>query len=756
MPTTNAAKRFLELLLIASTGCLIAAAKPSPGGERAVPIELQAFGALSGPVQSFGINSRAALLAASRRIDANGGVRLADGSVGHFKISYADDHCKPDDGIALLRAAAASDAIAVIGPSCSSVAEPLYGVLQRNAHDTTDSGLRIPVFTDGATKANLARISEWAFRNSPNEGDMYEALWQWVRTQYPNLHTVYAGEESDFAHSHSTLQNIISKQAAAAGLQQLGSTGWSINDVSFAAPARSIQQANADIVVISAHARTTCGVLKQLSQYGVHPKLLVGLTSASTAETLQLCGPAAEGLLIPTTFVANSDETRREAAAVAAEGGSADLHSMAAWEILYTLKSAIEKSGIVPSHASVASDRERLRETLASLRSIDGVMGPITRTPDRESRKPFYLVRVSRGQWEVISSHMPARETPIAPMSEEHFLIPFGPHGLRLFVRHLPPVPVSAPAAPASDAKTVLFVHGATFPSALAAAFPFGGHSWMEDLADAHFDVWALDFMGYGGSDRYPEMKTDTGASGPPLLRTEEASRQIETAATFISTKGQAKQLSIIAHSWGTFPAALFAIRRPDLIDRLVLFGPPAMRHEAQDSASEEKPVPAWNVTIEVQRKRFYGYAPAGEPAVLSESDMRAWGPAYLASDPNSLARTPPSVRVPYGPLADVNLAWSGSSFPYDPAQIRSPTLIIRGEWDDVTKDDDARWLFTRLRNAPVRRDVVISRGTHVMHLEDSRFQLYREVQTFLEGRDSAPALSTVTQRLADAAPSGR
>ena len=56
-------------------------------------------------------------------------------------------------------------------------------------------------------------------------------------------------------------------------------------------------------------------------------------------------------------------------------------------------------------------------------------------------------------------------------------------------------------------------------------------------------------------------------------------------------------------------------------------------------------------------------------------------------------------------------------------------------------QDADARWLFIRLRNAPVRRDVVISRGTHVMHLEESRFQLYREVQTFLEGRDSAAAL---------------
>jgi esterase/lipase len=65
--------------------------------------------------------------------------------------------------------------------------------------------------------------------------------------------------------------------------------------------------------------------------------------------------------------------------------------------------------------------------------------------------------------------------------------------------------------------------------------------------------------------------------------------------------------------------------------------------------------------------------------------------------------------------------------------------LIVRGEWDSVTTDTDAHWLYEALRAAPLKRDVVISRGTHVMHLERSRYQLYREVQVFLEGQDSRP-----------------
>jgi hypothetical protein len=47
---------------------------------------------------------------------------------------------------------------------------------------------------------------------------------------------------------------------------------------------------------------------------------------------------------------------------------------------------------------------------------------------------------------------------------------------------------------------------------------------------------------------------------------------------------------------------------------------------------------------------------------------------------------------------------------------------------------------FDALRASPLRRDVKISRGTHLMHLEESHSTLYRETQAFLEGHDRAPA----------------
>ena len=42
-------------------------------------------------------------------------------------------------------------------------------------------------------------------------------------------------------------------------------------------------------------------------------------------------------------------------------------------------------------------------------------------------------------------------------------------------------------------------------------------------------------------------------------------------------------------------------------------------------------------------------------------------------------------------------------------------------------------------RASPVKRDIKISRGTHLMHLEAMRYALYRESIAFLLGDDQAP-----------------
>lgn len=318
-----------------------------------------------------------------------------------------------------------------------------------------------------------------------------------------------------------------------------------------------------------------------------------------------------------------------------------------------------------------------------------------------------------------------------AMIKEEQFRIPVSPSGLKVFLRHLPP----ADGGPAKEGRVVLILHGGTLPSGASSAFRFDGHSWMDDLSDHGFDVWAMDYLGYGGSDRYPEMSAPASAN-PPIGRAAQVSSQVSTVVDFITRRQKVYKVSIISHSWGTLVAGIFATQQPDRVDRLVLYGPVTLRHQIVASST---PIPAYTfVTEEEQWKRFSGWAPATEPAVLEKRHFDVLGRTYIDSDPTSHTRTPPSVQVPGGQDADLADAWSGK-FLYDPSKIKSPTLIIRGEWETITKDEDAHWLFQALMNAPIKRDVLINRATHVMHLEKNRYQVYREVQAFLEGGDALP-----------------
>ena len=116
---------------------------------------------------------------------------------------------------------------------------------------------------------------------------------------------------------------------------------------------------------------------------------------------------------------------------------------------------------------------------------------------------------------------------------------------------------------------------------------------------------------------------------------------------------------------------------------------------------------------------------------------LKKWGERYLDSDPESRARDPAGVRTPLGPFSDIIKAWH-RQLAYDPSQVRSPVAIIRGEWDGLMLDGDARWLFNAFKNAPVKRDIKIGRGTHLMHLEAMRPALWRESIDFLRGDDVA------------------
>lgn len=368
-------------------------------------VKIAGFGVKSGVLRLFGINSEAAIIAAVEEVNKSGGVKLADGSKAKMVAAdFLDDRCNAEEGISVVRRIAGTDALIAIGPTCSNVAEPLYGILQKKVDDKGDTGLQFPILTDVAIKGGLAKISEWSFRNVPSEFTMYSSLFYWMKSKYPGAKTVYGGVEEDFAHSRASWYAVMKDRSAANGYQVLGESKWLLNDTNFSTQVREMKKANADIVALSAHPFTTCGVLKEMNRQGYKPKVLVGLTSTSSIETLQGCAKQAQGLIIPTSFAPVNKEAKFASEQTAKKKGAADLHSMAAWENVFILKEVMERAGISGKKdpASIQADRRKIRDALAATKTTKGLLGVTKRTEDREADKPYVFVHAKGNDWVIL------------------------------------------------------------------------------------------------------------------------------------------------------------------------------------------------------------------------------------------------------------------------------------------------------------------------------------------------------------------
>ncbi len=281
------------------------------------------------------------------------------------------------------------------------------------------------------------------------------------------------------------------------------------------------------------------------------------------------------------------------------------------------------------------------------------------------------------------------------------------------------------------QAVPILYVHGATFASELSVGYRFDNRSWRDVLLDQEHSVWTIDFLGFGRSSRYPAM-AGPASGAAPLGRADMAAGQIDAVVDYIiKTTGQL-QISIIAHSWGTIAAGRFASLQSGKVARMVFFAPIVDRTDTPPPLTPSAGVPAWmDVSLKAQWDRFVEDVPEGEAQVLPKPSFDEWSQAYLASDIGAPSRTPPSVRVPFGPVADIGAAWSGH-LAYDPKKIASPVRIIRGEWDSLSTVEDAAHLLAGLPPTLEASHVELARGTHLMHLEDGRGQVYAAASDWL------------------------
>ena len=158
-------------------------------------------------------------------------------------------------------------------------------------------------------------------------------------------------------------------------------------------------------------------------------------------------------------------------------------------------------------------------------------------------------------------------QTPPLVMSEA--MVQSSDPGIQIYVRNKH----AADMTSFSPDRTLLFIHGATYPAETSFDLPIEGVSMMDLFAQNGFDVYLVDVRSYGRSTRPPEMDEPPEAD-KPIANSEEAGRDLGAAVDYILALRAIPKLDLMGWSWGTSIAGNYTSQHNDKVNRLVLYAP--------------------------------------------------------------------------------------------------------------------------------------------------------------------------------------
>jgi len=292
-----------------------------------------------------------------------------------------------------------------------------------------------------------------------------------------------------------------------------------------------------------------------------------------------------------------------------------------------------------------------------------------------------------------------------------------------------------------SSDRVVLLLEPFGVPAAESFDCAIPGFNLMDYLAERGYDVWALDFRGFGASDRSAVFSQPMMAN-PPQLRASDAVLDVDTAMGYICGQRSVVKSNLLGWSWGAVVASEYAGLHPEKIERLVSYGgmhafllPSITVPMTNSTTGLMNPLPAYQLAVPSMSINHWNMQAMGGMVPHTPEAEAELSRIFLASDATSGTRTPPSIRRAMGPMVDLYEIWSGRPV-FDASLIKAPTLIIRGDHDTFSNDPG---FITALTNAPVKRYVEIPLATHwAIYEPGAAPTLMSEISRFLtSGRPS-------------------
>jgi len=265
---------------------------------------------------------------------------------------------------------------------------------------------------------------------------------------------------------------------------------------------------------------------------------------------------------------------------------------------------------------------------------------------------------------------------------------------------------------PGEKPLPVLFlVHGSSIAALASWDLNVPGHgeySTMDVFARYGYDVWTMDFEGYGKSSR-TSGNSDIASGVGDLV----------AAMAIISRETGQARCHFMGESSGALRAGAFAMAAPQHVDRMVLS---ALTYTGKGSPTLGKRAE------QVEYYRTHNRRPRDRTMIESIFTRDKPGTTDPAVAPAlAKAELVYGDTVPTGTYLDMT-----AHLPVlDPAKIAAPVCVARGEYDGIATNEDLWDFFRQLPNGD-RQFSIIAHAAHALGTSRNRAAFWHVAQAFL------------------------
>src|SRR5690606_1903509 len=376
MKSHRTLRRALAVGLAALTAALVfTACKKTDSHE----IVIGEFGALTGPIASFGQSTHKGVTFAVDELNAAGGVLGKP-----IRLLVEDDQGKPEEALTAVTKLISKDrVVALIGEFASSNSLAAAPFAQQS---------RIPMLSHGSTNPKVTQVGDYIFRAcfiDPFQGEVMAKFTS--ETLKLKRVAILRDIKSDYSVG---LADYFTRSFTAAGGEIVADESYSAGDKDFNAQLTSLRQKNPEAVFIPGYYTEIGLIARQARRLGIRAVLLGG-DGWDSEKLWEIGGEALNGSFFSNHYSVDNpapeiqDFVERFKARY--DGSAPDAQAALAYDATHMLAAAITRAG--------SEDPKAIRDALAETKDFPGVTGTITLNENRDAVKSAVVLEVRDGSF---------------------------------------------------------------------------------------------------------------------------------------------------------------------------------------------------------------------------------------------------------------------------------------------------------------------------------------------------------------------